>query len=52
MIKKPNFHLLKDDLGRSRLYTRELPREDHSYGLPLYRDKEDAAARNSELSFD
>jgi len=49
MIKKPNFHLLKDEKGRSRLYSRELPQGDHCYGLPLYRDKEDAAARNFKL---
>ena len=47
-----NYLLLKDDIGRPRPPTRELPIGKHSYGLPIYRDKEGAAACNNDVTID
>lgn len=47
MIKNSNYLLLKDDIGKPRPFTHLLPKGDHSYGLPLHRDKENAAARKT-----
>jgi hypothetical protein len=39
-----NHLLLKDDIGRPKPFTRDLPKEGFSFGMPLYRDKEGVAA--------
>ena len=40
-----NYMLLKDDVGRARPFTHNLPQDNtHSYGKPLRRDKEGVSA--------
>lgn len=45
-----NHLLLKDDIGRPKPFTRDLPKEGFSFGMPLYRDKEGVAARKHRIN--
>jgi hypothetical protein len=42
---RSNYLLLKDDVGRSRPTTRELPQGPHAYGYACKPDKEGVGAR-------
>jgi Domain of unknown function (DUF4483) len=44
---KNNYLLLKDDIGRSKPTTRELPQNEHAYGHAAIPDKEGVGARKS-----